>query len=46
MSSPEGNCLFCFHESLNVSQDEVVRNIEIRGKKLFPEGTDIKRFVI
>ena len=28
-------------------RDEVEGNIEIRGKtKLFPEGTDIKRFVI
>jgi hypothetical protein len=34
-------------ESLNVSQDEVEGHIEIRGKtKLFPEGTDIKWFVI
>ena len=38
MSASEGNSLFCFPESLKV---------EIRGKtKLFPEGTDIKRFVI
>ena len=47
MSASEGNSLFCFPESLNVSRDEVEGNIEIRGKtKLFPEGTDIKRFVI
>jgi hypothetical protein len=41
--------LFCFPESLNVSRDEVEGNIEIRGKTkltIFPEGTDIKRFVI
>jgi hypothetical protein len=30
MSAPEGNSLFCFPENLNVSRDEVVRNIEIR----------------
>ena len=32
MSVPEGNSLFCFPESLDVSQDEVKGNIEIRGK--------------
>jgi hypothetical protein len=42
MSAPEGNSLFCFPESLNVSRDEVEGNIEIRGKtELFPEGTDL-----
>jgi hypothetical protein len=49
MSAPEGNSLLCFPESLNnVSRDDVEGNIEIiRGKtKLFPEGTDIKCFVI
>ena len=32
MFAPEGNTLFCFPESLNVSRDEVEGNIEIRGK--------------
>jgi hypothetical protein len=32
MSAPEGNSLFCFPESLNVSRDEVEGNIESRGK--------------
>jgi hypothetical protein len=46
MSAPEGNSLLCFPESLNnVSRDDV--ETIIRGKtKLFPEGTDIKCFVI
>ena len=34
MSAPEGNSLFCFPESLNVSRDEVEGNIEIRGKTI------------
>ena len=48
MSPPEGNSEFCFQESLNVSRDEVEGNIESRGKTkpLFPEGADIKCFVI
>ena len=42
MSALQGNSLFCFPESLNVSRDEVEANIEIRGKtKLFPERTDV-----
>ena len=32
MSAPEGNSEFCFPESLNVSRDEVERNIESRGE--------------
>jgi hypothetical protein len=28
MSAPEGNSLFCFPESLNVSRDEVEGNID------------------
>ena len=48
MCAPEGNSEFCFPESLNVSRDEVERNIETRGKQnsLFPEGAHIKCFVI
>ena len=41
MTGPEGNsqCIL-FPENLNVSQDEVERNTEIRGKQnsLFPKG--------
>jgi hypothetical protein len=33
MSAPEGNSLFCFPESLNVSRDEVEGNIEFDGKQ-------------
>ena len=42
MSAPEGNSEFCFPESLNVSRDEV----EGKQNPLFPEGADIKYFVI
>ena len=43
MAGPEGNSEF-----LNVSRDEVVGNIEIRGKQstLFPKRPVIKWFVI
>ena len=42
MSAPEGNSEFCFPETLNVSRDEV----EGKQNSLFPEGADIKCFVI
>ena len=32
MYGPEGNSLFCFPESPNVSRDEVQGNIRTRGK--------------
>ena len=32
MYGPEGNSLFCFPESLDVSRDEVEGNIRTRGK--------------
>ena len=41
MSAPEGNSEFCFPESLNVSRD-----VEGKQNPLFPEGADIKYFVI
>ena len=42
MSAPEGNSFFCFPESLNL------KTLRFEGKQneLFPERTDIKRFVI
>ena len=41
MTGPEGNSEFCFPKNLNVSRDEVERNIEILGKTKFtvPQGT-------
>ena len=44
MTGPKGNSVFCFPENLNVSQDEVEENIEIRGKQssLFRKGPVIK----
>ena len=48
MTGPEGNSEHLFPENLNVSQDEVEENIEVRGKQnsLFPKGPVIKWFVI
>ena len=50
MSAPEGNSLFCFLESLNVSRDKVQKNFEIRGgtklNTVFPWETDTKYFLI
>ena len=49
MSDPEGNGLFCFAESPDVSQDEVEGIIRTRRENKtnwFPEGPDIKCFVI
>ena len=50
MSAPEGNSLFCFLESLNVSRDKVQKNFEIRGgtklTTVFPWETDTKYFLI
>ena len=48
MAGPEGRSEFLFPSNLNVSRDEVVENIEIRGKKtsLFPKGPVFKWFVI
>ena len=48
MAGPKGNSEFCLSETLNVSSDEAMGNIEVEGKQnsLFPLGPVVKCFVI